>query len=75
MFVQNKVNYILFQLTRARTEVSKDDVIPTTNNPEALDNQQNPHIYNLEFTFDADCPCFVRVFYNAQEKIIDNKLV
>jgi len=63
------------RLLRARTEVSKDDVIPTTNNPEALDNQQNPHIYNLEFTFDADCPCFVRVFYNAQEKIIDNKLV
>jgi len=63
------------RLLRARTEVSKDDVIPTTNNPEALDNQQNPHIYNLEFTFDADCPCFVRVFYNAQEKIVDNKLV
>merc|ERR1719206_109574 len=35
------------RLLRARTEVSKDDVIPTTNNPEALDNQQNPHIYNL----------------------------
>jgi len=65
------------RLLRARTEVSKDsdNVIPTTNTTGTFDNQQNTHIYNLEFTFDADCPCFVKVFYNAQEKIVDNKLV
>jgi len=31
--------------------------------------------YNIEFTFDADCPCLVNIFYQAQEEVVNKALV
>jgi len=42
---------------------------------ESTDDPITGLLYNIEFTFDADCPCFVNIFYQAQEEVVNKSLV
>lgn len=58
------------RLIRAPNATNKsDDVISTNESCVNNENTPPPKLYNLEFTFDADCPCSIKVYYNASETV------
>jgi len=40
-----------------------------TNSDDEQNRQTAKPLYNLEFTFDADCPCAITVYYNCMEEM------
>ena len=58
---------LLFRAPNPPGKPEDDEVITNTD-----DEQNRPAakpLYNLEFTFDADCPCAITVYYNAVEEM------
>nr|XP_039255427.1 E3 ubiquitin-protein ligase MGRN1-like isoform X1 [Styela clava] len=36
---------------------------------------EGPFLYNIEFTFDADCPCSITIYYNATEEMFNKNII
>nr|XP_009861688.1 E3 ubiquitin-protein ligase MGRN1-like isoform X1 [Ciona intestinalis] len=60
----------------ARPQLKPEDLITNPDDPpEAAEHgPETDALYNLEFTFDADCPCSITVYYNCSEEM-ENKTV
>uniref|UniRef100_H2Z1C0 RING-type E3 ubiquitin transferase n=1 Tax=Ciona savignyi TaxID=51511 RepID=H2Z1C0_CIOSA len=57
-------------------QLKPEDLItnPDSSPPSADQTTEIDPVYNLEFTFDADCPCSITVYYNSTETM-ENKVV
>jgi len=51
--------------------IKPDDVIVNPSGQQQSDEsvRRSDALYNIEFTFDADCPCSIAIYYNASEEI------
>ena len=57
---------------RAPNPVQKPEDEVITNSDDEQNEPAVKPLYNLEFTFDADCPCAITVYYNAMEVMEEN---
>nr|CAB3263816.1 E3 ubiquitin-protein ligase MGRN1-like [Phallusia mammillata] len=65
------------RLIRVPNPMLKPEDVIQTNNEETQTVEEQPQgdpLYNLEFTFDTECPCSITVYYNAAEEM-RNKVV
>jgi len=63
------------RLIRAPYSSHKQDEVISTSETAISDVNSGGKLYNLEFTFDSECPCSVKVYYNASEKIVNNEVI
>lgn len=65
----------LIKVPSLHSKSNKNSVINNEEREAVSEDPISNLYYNIEFTFDADCPCFVNIFYHAQEDMVDKALV